>query len=155
MSTEFHTRRQVQEAIGADLGISQERIFSQSTVDAFADLTGDHQWIHSATPQTFQESPYGGPIVHGALLLALIPVFAAELAVFPKSATIINVGMDRARLRTPVRVDSGVSAAATLTAATPMDRTDVLVEIAVRLSHEASPHPVCMAVQKFLIKGLI
>ena len=45
----------------------------QHRVDAFADATGDHQWIHVDPERARCESPFGGPIAHGFLTLSLIP----------------------------------------------------------------------------------
>jgi acyl dehydratase len=46
---------------------------TQDMIQAFADLTGDHQWIHVDVERAKRESPFGGPIAHGFLTLALLP----------------------------------------------------------------------------------
>jgi acyl dehydratase len=57
---------------GTELGVSEDVFVSQDMVDAFADVTGDQQWIHT-DPFRAAESPFGGTIAHGYLTLALAP----------------------------------------------------------------------------------
>ena len=51
---------------------------SQEMINQFADLTGDHQWIHIDVERCKKESPFGGPIAHGFLTLALLPQLTAK-----------------------------------------------------------------------------
>jgi len=61
-------------AITEDYGPwSAELLVSQSMIDAFAELTGDKQWIHVDVERAKRESPFGGPIAHGFLTLSLLP----------------------------------------------------------------------------------
>ena len=46
---------------------------SQEMIDAFAELTGDRQWIHVDVERARSESSFGGPIAHGFLTLSLLP----------------------------------------------------------------------------------
>ena len=55
--------------VGRDLGVGQWTLVDQRRVDAFAECTGDHQWIHKMGAVT----PFGGPIAHGLLTLSLLP----------------------------------------------------------------------------------
>ena len=50
---------------------------SQEKINAFAELTGDHQWIHIDVERCKKESPFGGPIAHGFLTLSLLPFLRA------------------------------------------------------------------------------
>ena len=49
---------------------------TQEMINQFADLTGDHQWIHVDVERANPESPFGGPVAHGFLTLSLIPGLA-------------------------------------------------------------------------------
>jgi len=59
--------------IGAELGVSRWVDIDQARIDAFADTTMDHQWIHVDVDKAKAESPYGATIAHGFLTLSLIP----------------------------------------------------------------------------------
>ncbi|WP_459960530.1 MaoC/PaaZ C-terminal domain-containing protein, partial [Mycobacterium avium] len=59
--------------IGEELGVSRWVEIDQSRIDAFADVTMDHQWIHVDVEKAKAESPYGATIAHGFLTLSLIP----------------------------------------------------------------------------------
>jgi acyl dehydratase len=76
----------------------------QSTIDAFAEATGDHQWIH-VDPDRAAAGPFGTTIAHGYLTLSLLPSASAEL--LPQQGRMgINYGLNRVRFPAPVPVDS-------------------------------------------------
>ena len=64
---------------GEDLGHSSWLVITQERIDAFAEATGDHQWIH-VDPERAAAGPFGATIAHGYLTLSLvIPLFAEML----------------------------------------------------------------------------
>jgi len=78
----------------------------QSKIDAFAEATGDHQWIH-VDPERAKDGPFGTTIGHGYLTLSLLPVMSYE--VIPRGGGMsINYGLNRVRFPSPVPVDSRV-----------------------------------------------
>ena len=78
----------------------------QSKIDAFAEATDDHQWIH-VDPERAKEGPFGTTIAHGYLTLSLLPVASYE--VVPREGGMaINYGLNRVRFPAPVPVDSRV-----------------------------------------------
>jgi len=78
----------------------------QSKIDAFAEATGDHQWIH-VDPERAKAGPFGTTIGHGYLTLSLLPAMSYE--VVPRSGGMgINYGLNRVRFPSPVPVDSRV-----------------------------------------------
>ena len=80
----------------------------QSKIDAFAEATGDHQWIH-VDAERAQEGPFGTTIGHGYLTLSLLP--AASYEVVPRQGEMgINYGLNRVRFPAPVPVDSRLRA---------------------------------------------
>jgi acyl dehydratase len=80
----------------------------QSKIDAFAEATGDHQWIH-VDPERAKEGPFGTTIGHGYLTLSLLPVASYE--VVPREGGMaINYGLNRVRFPAPVPVDSRLRA---------------------------------------------
>jgi acyl dehydratase len=79
----------------------------QSKIDAFAEATGDHQWIH-VDPDRAKDGPFGSTIAHGYLTLSLIPIASYEIVPRPEGGMGINYGLNRVRFPAPVPVDSRV-----------------------------------------------
>ena len=101
--------------VGRELGVSAWRAVEQATVDAFADVTEDHQWIH-VDAERAARGPYGGTIAHGLLTLSLLPALRAEVGVAPQDAArAVNYGYDRVRFLAPVRVGARIRARVELT----------------------------------------
>ena len=95
--------------VGADLGRSSTREIHQETIDDFARLTGDHQWIHT-DPERAAAGPFGQTIAHGFLTLSLIAPFLEELFVVHGVSGQINYGLNKVRFPRPVRVGSRLHA---------------------------------------------
>ena len=93
--------------IGSLLHLSPWITMTQERIDHFADLTGDHQWIHVDPERARSESPFGGTIAHGYLVLALHPSLRGHAGEntppFPGVTRTINYGLDRLRFPSPVR----------------------------------------------------
>jgi acyl dehydratase len=84
---------------------------TQDKIDAFADLTGDHQWIHIDVERAKSQSPFGGPIAHGFLTLSLLPFLSPRSGyrlIGHGNAT--NYGADGLRFLSPVAAGSSVHA---------------------------------------------
>jgi acyl dehydratase len=80
---------------------SRWRTITQAMIDAFADVCGDHQWIHVDTVRALSESPYKTTIAHGFLTLSLLSVMLGECVAVPALAS-INYGFERIRFVAPV-----------------------------------------------------
>lgn len=132
------------------LGASAWQCVDAERVRTFADLTGDHQWIHLDHARAQAESPFGGAIVHGALILALVPVFAGELFRVANAARIVNAGMARARLREPVPVDAMVRGRVGLRTAEPFG-AGLLVNLDVTVEVAGRPRAACTAEQTMVL----
>jgi acyl dehydratase len=92
--------------IGDTFGPSSWIEITQEKIDAFAEATGDHQWIH-VDPERAREGPFGTTIAHGYLTLSLLPVASYE--VLPRQGRMgINYGVNRVRFPAPVPVGSRV-----------------------------------------------
>lgn len=87
---------------GEDLGVSDWVDIPQSMIDAFAEATLDHQWIHVDTERAAAESPFGSTIAHGYLTLSLAPALLQTLIEVDGCTRIINSGIDKLRLKAPV-----------------------------------------------------
>lgn len=88
--------------VGVDLGCSNWVTISQEQIDAFAEATGDHQWIHVDVERARRESPFRQTVAHGYLILSLAPVLMGQVGRIEGYSSIINVGFDRVRLKQPV-----------------------------------------------------
>jgi acyl dehydratase len=98
---------------GAELGTSDWIEVTQDRINGFADATGDHQWIHTDVERA-AAGPFGAPIAHGYLTLALfIPLFTGLLEV-EGVRTKVNYGLNKVRFPSPVRVGSRIRLAARL-----------------------------------------
>jgi len=81
---------------GEDVGVSSWHDVTQAEIDAFADATGDHQWIH-VDPERARKTPFGGTIAHGYYTLSLAARFLEELLHIDGVAFIFNYGLNRLR----------------------------------------------------------
>jgi acyl dehydratase len=81
----------------------------QERIDAFADATDDHQWIH-VDPERAKDGPFGGTIAHGYLTLSLLPSASYEVVPRQGGSMSINYGLNRVRFPAPVPVGSRVRA---------------------------------------------
>jgi acyl dehydratase len=123
-----------------DLGRSSWHLVDQERVNLFAAATGDRQWIHVDAPRA-ADGPFGGPVAHGYLTLALLPVLLGELLTVADGTTILNYGAERIRFPAPVRVGSRVRLHAVLVAAERRE-AGVLCRFDVTVDGERSPKPV-------------
>lgn len=88
--------------IGKEVATSDWLLVDQARIQAFADITDDHQWIHLDVERCQRESPYKAPIAHGYLILSLIPtMFETSLRIDGLAMT-VNYGLDRVRLPSAV-----------------------------------------------------
>ena len=94
---------------GAEYGPSSWIEVSQDRIDAFADATGDHQWIHVDRERAAQ-GPFGGTIGHGYLTLSLLPVMSYEVVPRQGDGMAVNYGLNKVRFPAPVPVGSRVRA---------------------------------------------
>jgi len=100
-------------AKGESLGFSEWHKITQEQVNAFADATGDHQWIHVDIDRA-ASGPFGGTIAHGYLTVSLLPVMSMEIFRVENLTMGINYGLDRVRFPSPVLTGSSIRAEATL-----------------------------------------
>lgn len=111
----------LQPRVGTEIGVSDWTRVDQPMIDAFAELTGDRQWIH-VDPGRAAASPFGGTIAHGFLTLSLASRFV-QGAVQPPDGVVmgVNYGFDRVRFLAPVRAGRCLRGRFTLEAITRRD----------------------------------
>lgn len=94
---------------GVRLGPTEWLEIDQNRVNGFADVTGDHQWIHVDVERAAR-GPFGGTIAHGYLTLSLVNFFLPDLIEVRGFAHAVNVGSDRLRFLAPVKVGARIRA---------------------------------------------
>src|SRR3954452_1240439 len=102
----------MQALVGQEVGPSEWRTVTQADIDSFAELSGDHQWIHVDAERAASESPYGTTIAHGNLTLSMVDGFRQQLISSTGFALGVNYGWNKIRFPAPVPVDSKVRARA-------------------------------------------
>jgi acyl dehydratase len=138
--------------IGQELGVSDWTGIDQKRIDAFADVTGDHQWIHVDPDRAGAESPYGATIAHGFLTLSLIPGLSKANYRVENAKIGINYGLNRVRFLAPVPVGSRIRLRSELVDATKVDDTtvDLLVRQTVELDGSKKPAAVADVIARMV-----
>ena len=134
----------VKAAQGRDEYVSEWLEIDQSRVNRFADATDDHQWIHVDVERANKESPFGGPIAHGFLTLALVPMWLAQCVPLQQKMG-LNYGMNKVRFMSPVRVGTKLRASFVAETVTDVDEGGVQVIWRVTVQKEGGEKPVCVA----------
>lgn len=129
--------------IGQDLGTSGWFELAQEDIDAFADLTGDDQWIHT-DPERAATGPFGTTIAHGYLTLSLLVPLLEEVLIVENRTSSINYGLDRVRFPAPVPSGSRIRMSATLAEATDIE-SGVQVKIDCVFEVDGQERPACVA----------
>ncbi|MFD4180440.1 MaoC family dehydratase [Rhodococcus sp. NPDC058514] len=109
------TLAQLTALVGTVLGPTDWHDVTQQRIDAFADATGDHQWIH-VDPERAASGPFGTTIAHGNYSLSLGPFFTAQLIAFDGFAHALNYGYNKVRFTAPLPVGSRIRMHATIIA---------------------------------------
>ena len=96
---------------GQEVGVSEWLPVTQEMIDRFADVTGDHQWIHVDPERARRETPFGSTIAHGFLTVSLLPQMSQQaINVRGDFKMRINYGFNRLRFVSPVRSGSRIRA---------------------------------------------
>jgi acyl dehydratase len=134
---------ELKQAEGEELGVSDWHRITQADIDAFADVTGDHQWIH-VDPERAKDTPFGGTIAHGYFTLSLAPRFNEQILKMDGFAMAINYGLNKVRFPAPVPVDSQVRMRARLAELSEIaGGAQMIMELT--FEREGGDKPVCVA----------
>lgn len=134
---------ELQGMIGKTIGPSDWREVTQEMIDTFADLSGDHQWIHVDVERAKTESPFGTTIAHGNLTLAAIDGFRDSLLVSGGFKLGVNYGWNKVRFPAPVPVGSRVRAGVELLELTH-GKAGAQATSRVTIELEGSDKPACV-----------
>lgn len=94
--------------VGQRLGTSEWYDVTQQRVTAFAEATGDHQWIHIDPERAAKESPYGTTIAHGFFTLSLVIALSDQAFRVEGVKMIVNYGLNRVRFPSSVKVGARI-----------------------------------------------
>jgi acyl dehydratase len=131
--------------VGAPLGPSDWVSITQKRIDAFADATGDYQWIHVDTERAAHESPFQRTIAHGYLTMSLAAAMLPSLIQVEKVGSVVNYGIDKMRLPAPVPAGGRVRLSAEIKDVREMPSGAARVNIALRFEVEGGSKPACTA----------
>ncbi|MFC2967273.1 MaoC family dehydratase [Acidimangrovimonas pyrenivorans] len=104
--------------VGQELGVSRWFTVDQARIDAFAEVSEDHQFIHVDPARAAAETPFGGTIAHGFLTLSLLSAMAYDAQPQLKGIRMsVNYGFDRVRFLSPVPAGARIRGRFTLKSA--------------------------------------
>lgn len=136
---------ELKDHIGEEIGTSDWFPIEQERIDAFADATEDHQFIH-VDPEAAKQTPFGTTIAHGYLTLSLLPHLTGQALLVPEGTMMaLNYGSDKVRFLQPVKVGSRVRARVTLADVTEKGPGQVLLKTAVTVEIEGEDKPAMVA----------
>jgi acyl dehydratase len=157
MTTSTDPGVQLRESIGVIRGPSPWRTVTQEDINAFADVTGDHQWIHVDPERAKRESPFGTTIAHGNLTLSLVDALSSSIEgdkMLEGGQVELGVNMGWNRVRYPAPVPVGTRIRVTAEVVSVEDKGNGWWELVDRNTVEAdgSEKPVCVAESVFRLK---
>lgn len=127
---------------GTSLGPTDWLLIDQQRVDLFAQVTGDHQWIHVDVEQA-KAGAFGGTIAHGYLTMSLVNYFLPDLIEVRGFAHAVNVGADRLRFLAPVKVGSRIRAVGEIVSVEEV-KGAVQSVVRVTIENEGGGKPACV-----------
>jgi acyl dehydratase len=130
-------------AEGETLGTSGWHEVTQQAVNSFANVTGDHQWIH-VDPGRAKDTPFGGTIAHGYYTLSLAPALTAQVVSFKGFAFALNYGLNRVRFPAPMPVGARVRVSVRLAGVEDIPG-GAQIRLEVTFEREGGEKPVCVA----------
>jgi acyl dehydratase len=128
---------------GDEFGPSSWVEVSQSRIDAFAEATGDHQWIHVDRKRA-AAGPFGTTIAHGYLTLSLLSAMSFEVVPAGEGGMAVNYGLNRVRFPAPVPAGSRVRATFRVDSVEDFDGGSQ-VTMTATVEREGGSKPVCVA----------
>jgi acyl dehydratase len=131
--------------IGKPVGPGEWRTVTQEMIDAFAELSGDDQWIHVDVERAKTESPFGTTIAHGNLTLSMIDGFRLDLIESTGFKLGVNYGWNKVRFPAPVTVGSRVRATAEVVTVDDVGNGWFQVATRFTVEVEGSEKPCCVA----------
>jgi len=130
--------------VGSKLGPTEWHDITQQRINAFADLTGDHQWIH-VDPERAGASGFGSTIAHGLYSLSIGPRFMEDLMAFDGFAHSLNYGYERVRFPAPLPVGSRIRMHAEVQSVDDVGGGSAHIVTVQTFEREGAEKPICVA----------
>jgi acyl dehydratase len=139
------TRQDLETRIGATLGVSDWFLVDQARIDAFADVTLDHQFVH-VDPERARATPFGSTIAHGFLTLSLLVHLCLPfIPTLANRKLVVNYGFDKVRFVAPVRVGKRIRAIGKLGEVAERKPGNVILRVDVTVEIEGEEKPALSA----------
>ena len=139
----------LQTLVGENLGYSEWFDVTQERINTFADATDDHQWIH-VDPERAKDGPFGAPIAHGFLTLALFIPLWVDLLDVQGATTKVNYGLDKVRFVSPVPAGSRIRLTATVAEVSEAGGgIQMVVDATIEIEGGTKPAVVARSLQRF------
>jgi acyl dehydratase len=139
------TRQELETRIGNTLGVSDWFLVDQARINAFADVTLDHQFVH-VDPERARATPFGGTIAHGFLTLSLLVHLCLPfIPTLANRKLVVNYGFDKVRFVSPVRVGKRIRAVGKLGEVTERKPGNVILRVDVSVEIEGEDKPALTA----------
>ena len=144
---------ELEQLVGKTLGPSDWREVTQDAIDRFAEVSGDHQWIHTDVERAKTESPFGTTIAHGNLTLSMADGLRATIFSAPGFKLGVNYGWNKVRFPAPVPAGARVRATAETLSVTELGGGwhELIQRITVEVEGASKPAFVGDSVARFLV----
>jgi acyl dehydratase len=130
--------------VGKELGACEPFVLTQEDINRFADVTGDHQWIHTDPVRAANEGPFGGTVGHGYYLLSIAPRLLENMMKVDNIIMALNYGANKVRFPEPARVNSRITMKAKMVSFEPKSFGS-LATLELVYQAEGSVKPCCLA----------
>jgi len=127
--------------VGREIGVSDWFLLDQKRIDAFADLTEDHMFLH-VNPEAAKATPFGGTIAHGLLTLSMMPVMAYQAMPGVSGTKMgVNYGYNKVRFMAPVKSGKRIRGRFGVKAVEPQSggRMQVVHDVTIEIEGESKP----------------
>jgi acyl dehydratase len=147
----LNNSKEIADAAGEELGVSEWVAVTQERIDLFADATGDRQWIH-VDAERAADGPFGATVAHGYLTLSMLPFLGAQVYAFAGDVARVNYGLNKVRFVNPVRVGSKIRDRVELLSVEKLDKGQrATLQHTVEI--KGSDKPACVAETVVLLMG--
>lgn len=136
--------QRIEPLVGTEVCVGNWVDITQKKIDAFAELTGDHQWIHVDPERAKHESPFGSTIAHGIFSLALLPAFFEGFMAQHGLVSGVNYGCEKTRFPAPVPVGSRVRGRYVLKSLKNLGKGGLKLVISGKIEIEGQEKPGCV-----------
>jgi len=143
MATVFETPHQLLGKAGQTLDTTNWLTIDQNLIDRFAEVTGDHQWIH-VDPVRAKSGPFGSTIAHGYLIVSLVNRFLPEIIEVRGFSMGVNVGVDKLRFLAPVPAGARIRASGVIVHVEEVKQGAVQSTVRVTVEIEGQEKPACV-----------